>query len=170
MSARYLSTRARRARRGLAMLMVLIVAGIILILLLNGPLKQAPVTRKTQIEQNIQRADKTSVMMNIRSMETELQMMKLTNPDRQFTTADILERLQPKASGSGGVYYLAPDGKIYHTGFPELAPPPELLAQMIAINAEPDPAAADPANPATAPAAAPGVPLPANLPVRPAAP
>ncbi len=129
---------AGRNRRGWSILVLLIVVVIILIVVSQGPMRPNPVTQVTQMQSQIDRSDQVAVAANIQAMQTQLQMMEMADPGRQFTIEEIRQRLQPAPSRSGGEYLLGPDGRIYHTGYPDLAPPPELLEQMISLErAEP---------------------------------
>lgn len=115
-------------RGGWVFLAALIVIVIILVILLNTWLK--PTTRaqtKPVMIERVERADRAAVMMNIKSMETTLQMMDMENPGKEFTIDELRAKLPVPASRSGGDYVIGTDRKVYFTGFEDTAPPPEML-------------------------------------------
>lgn len=111
------------------MLAALIVIVIIMLVLLNTWFKPTtPANTNPPIIENIQRADRSSVLANLNSMNTTLQMMYLENPGREFTMDELRAKLNPPPSRSGGDYVIGTDHKVYFTGFDDTAPPTEMLS------------------------------------------
>lgn len=123
-------------RRGFVMIAVLVVVMIIMILMVNTWLKQDPVTQQAPITEHVDKADHAAVMGTLQGMNQQLQMMQIEEPGKTFTIEEIRAKLNPAQSRSGGEYVLGTDNKVYHTGFPDLAPPPDMMAKVVPLQVQ----------------------------------
>ena len=106
---------ANPGRRGAAMIGLLVVLVIIMILMLRGPLRQDPVTRVTQAQQDIEKAGDAACAMNLQSLRTELQTIRI-NSGGALPSINILRRTKAGTAFTcprAGKYQIDDQGEVY---------------------------------------------------------
>ena len=97
---------ANSGRHGAAMIGLLVVLVIIMVLMLKGPLRQDPVTGVTQAQTHIDKAGDAACAMNLQSLRTELQRIRIGSGG-SLPSINILRRTSP-----GTTYKCPRDGKV----------------------------------------------------------
>lgn len=118
---------------GWVALVALIVILIIGLVMINTWFKQDPATTTPELISKLDDADHSATMGSLLGMNQQLQMLMIENPGKEFTIEELRAKLNPPPGRSGGDYVIGTDNRVYYTGYPDLAPPPNMLTKIISI-------------------------------------